>query len=338
MTIKPIDIFYLPPDYPLLPIPGESLDIGCGQYMDVAADGIGFPCTGNNVIMVQGGLSDHVITIKTVGDQFKRTGDILYNVGAGKLVVLPKIQPMGFEQPDGTAIITGDVGSEELDFWVFDDIRKYIAWGEQIMARDTFNRVDGAPGTTEVGRHNWIGGVIDGNSLKIIPTLDAEMIVDGGFDDPANWTCSAGWSVSGGLLHAINASNGSSAAPQTPIATLAGQVYATKLDVTNPSGEQAYLTGLDHNFIDSLDYPFFTEGGGNIVFYNALIPLLTADFDNFSVKNILIPTSIACININKLNYSIEVTISATNSNPINYQILSILGIVARVDDPALFLM
>ena len=124
MTIKPIDIFYLPPDYPLLPIPGESLDIGCGQYMDVAADGIGFPCTGNNVIMVQGGLSDHVITIKTVGDQFKRTGDILYNVGAGKLVVLPKIQPMGFEQPDGTAIITGDVGSEELDFWVFDDIRK----------------------------------------------------------------------------------------------------------------------------------------------------------------------------------------------------------------------
>jgi hypothetical protein len=127
MAINPVDVFYLPPNYPPLPVPDGSFDVW-GQYMDVAADGISFPCTGNDIIMVQGGAVDHVITIKTVGDQFKRTGDILYNVGAGKLVVLPKIQPIGFEQPDGTAIITGDTGSEELYFWVFDDVRKNMVW------------------------------------------------------------------------------------------------------------------------------------------------------------------------------------------------------------------
>ena len=120
MTAVLLTVKQMVPKYPPLPPTAASMDIGTGQVMTVVADGVTFPCTGQEIILVLGGAAPHALTVKsnTVGDPFKRTGDIVYTVGAGLYSVLPQIQPGGFMDPaTGLVNIISDAGGTDVKFW-----------------------------------------------------------------------------------------------------------------------------------------------------------------------------------------------------------------------------
>jgi hypothetical protein len=118
MAVVPIPVFQMPAKYPVLPPAALSLNIGTGTSMTVVTDGVSFPCTGNEIILVKGGAASHVLTVASVIDQFKRSGDIVYTLGIGLMAIFPQIQPAGFAQPDGTVKITSDASGTDVLFWV----------------------------------------------------------------------------------------------------------------------------------------------------------------------------------------------------------------------------
>jgi hypothetical protein len=117
MAVVPLTVFQMPKNYPTLPPTALSLDIGVGESATTAADGVSFPCNGNEIILVKGGAASQVITVKSVLNGFNRLGDIVYTVGIGLLSVLPKIQPAGFNQSNGTVVITINAGGTDVKFW-----------------------------------------------------------------------------------------------------------------------------------------------------------------------------------------------------------------------------
>ena len=87
--------------------------------MTTVTDGVSFPIFGREVILVKGGAASHVITVKSVVDPIlHRAGDIVYTLGIGLLMVLPQLQPDGFQQTNGTCIIISDAGGTDVKFWV----------------------------------------------------------------------------------------------------------------------------------------------------------------------------------------------------------------------------
>lgn len=118
MAVVPITVKQMPAKYPSLPPTALSLDLGAGTSMTVVADGVSFPLTGKEIIFVKGGAAGHALTIKSVPDALKRTGDIVYTVGIGVYSCLPQVQPAGFMQADGTCVITSDAGGTDVLFWV----------------------------------------------------------------------------------------------------------------------------------------------------------------------------------------------------------------------------
>lgn len=117
MAVTPIPVFQMSAKYPVLPPTALSLDIGAGTMAAVAADGVSFPCTGKEIILVQGADAQQVVTVTSVANRFNRTGNIVYTVGVGLLSVLPQIQPDGFLQSNGTVVITLDAGGTDVKFW-----------------------------------------------------------------------------------------------------------------------------------------------------------------------------------------------------------------------------
>lgn len=117
MATVPLTVFQMAQKYPTLPPTALSLDLGAGESADVEADGVSFPITGNEIILVQGGAGSQVVTIKSVADSWNRSGDIVYTVGIGLLSVLPQVQPLGFTQSNGTCKIIVDAGGTDVLFW-----------------------------------------------------------------------------------------------------------------------------------------------------------------------------------------------------------------------------
>jgi hypothetical protein len=117
MSVVVIPIFQMAAKYPALPPTALALNIGAGTVATTAAHGVSFACTGNEIILVQGGAASQVVTVTSVVNGFNRTGNIVYTVGIGLLSVLPQIQPAGFLQSDGTVVITLDSGGTDVKFW-----------------------------------------------------------------------------------------------------------------------------------------------------------------------------------------------------------------------------
>jgi hypothetical protein len=118
MAVVPITVFQMPAKYPTLPPTALSLNIGVGTSMTTVTDGVSFPITGKEIIIVKGGAASHVLTVSSVADAYKRTGDIIYTLGIGLYAVLPQVQPAGFMQAAGTCIIISDAGGTDVLFWV----------------------------------------------------------------------------------------------------------------------------------------------------------------------------------------------------------------------------
>lgn len=122
MAVVPLTVFQMLPNYPVLPPVALSYNIGTGQSMTVVTDGVSFPLTGNEIIVMKGGAASHVLTISSVADQFGRVGDIVYTLGIGLFAVLPKLQPAGFKQTDGTCLIKSDAGGTDVLFWCLREV------------------------------------------------------------------------------------------------------------------------------------------------------------------------------------------------------------------------
>lgn len=118
MAVTPITVFQMPAKYPTLPPTALSLNIGVGTVAAVAADGVSFPLTGKEIVIVLGADASQVLTVKSTIDAFRRTGDIVYTIGIGLYMVLPQIQVAGFVQADGTCVITFDAGGTDVKVWV----------------------------------------------------------------------------------------------------------------------------------------------------------------------------------------------------------------------------
>lgn len=117
MAVTPITVFQMPAKWPTLPPTALSLN-NTFTTAAVAADGVSFPITGKEIVIVKGGAASQIITVTSVVDQFKRTGDIVYTVGIGLFSILPQIQPEGFRQSNGTCVITINAGGTDVGFMV----------------------------------------------------------------------------------------------------------------------------------------------------------------------------------------------------------------------------
>jgi hypothetical protein len=117
MAIVPITPTQLNPLYPALPPTALSMNLRTGTSMTVVGDGVSFPLTGNEIVIVKGGAASHILTFKSVADQLKRSGDIVYTLGIGLMMAI-KIPAAGFQQADGTCNIISDAGGTDVLFWV----------------------------------------------------------------------------------------------------------------------------------------------------------------------------------------------------------------------------
>lgn len=117
MAVTPIPVFQMAAKYPTLPPTALSLN-NTFTVATTAADGVSFPLTGREIVIVKGGAASQVITVTSVADDKKRTGDIVYTVGIGLFTILPQLQPAGFMQTNGTCVITIDAGGTDVGFMV----------------------------------------------------------------------------------------------------------------------------------------------------------------------------------------------------------------------------
>ena len=117
MAVVPLTVFQMPAKWPTLPIGAGTLTIGAGQSMTVVTDGVSFPCTGKEIIIIKGGAAAHVLSIVSRLDPYNRFGDIAYSVGIGLYAVLPQLQPQGYAATTGLTTITSDAGGTDVLFW-----------------------------------------------------------------------------------------------------------------------------------------------------------------------------------------------------------------------------
>lgn len=118
MAVTPITVFQMSAKYPSLPPTALSLDIGAGTSAAVAADGVSYVATGKEIVLVKGADAPQVVTVTSVADRYNRTGNIVYTVGTGLMSILPQIQLDGFQQSNGTVVMTLDAGGTDVLFWV----------------------------------------------------------------------------------------------------------------------------------------------------------------------------------------------------------------------------
>lgn len=94
--------FSLPAKYPVLQPSANAWDITWTAAGASFAEGAGFPLTGKEILLVKGGAAPQTVTISSVVDPYKRTGDITaYAVGIGEFVMMPQFQVDGWQQADG---------------------------------------------------------------------------------------------------------------------------------------------------------------------------------------------------------------------------------------------
>ena len=88
--------------YPSLPVTALAADWTFTAAGASYADGAGFVHTGRELILVKGGAAPGTVTISSVADAQKRTGNITtYAVGAGLYSVFGPFPVDGWRQSDG---------------------------------------------------------------------------------------------------------------------------------------------------------------------------------------------------------------------------------------------
>lgn len=117
MAVVALPVYQMLPQFPSLPITAGALSIGSGTSMTVVTDGVSFPLTGKEVIVILGGAAAHVLTVASVRDPYGRLGDITYSVGITTYAVLPLIQPQGYAATTGLCTIISDAGGTDVKFW-----------------------------------------------------------------------------------------------------------------------------------------------------------------------------------------------------------------------------
>jgi hypothetical protein len=117
MAVVAIPVYQVLGKWPVIPLTALSLNIGTGTVMTVVGDGVSFPLTGKEIILMLGGAASHVLTIASRLDTFNRLGDITYTLGIGLYAVLPQLQPGGYAAGTGLCTITSDAGGTDIKFW-----------------------------------------------------------------------------------------------------------------------------------------------------------------------------------------------------------------------------
>jgi len=103
------------PKYPALPLVANSADYTYAAAGADFADGFSFAHTGKEVLLALGGVAGGTITINSVIDDYKRTGDITtYAIGAGEYVVFPPFALAGWRRADGTIWGAASIATIEL--------------------------------------------------------------------------------------------------------------------------------------------------------------------------------------------------------------------------------
>lgn len=97
----------LPGSYPALPLSANSVDVTFTAAGASFADGAGFPLTGGEILLVKNAnVSAQTVTISSVADDLKRTGDIsTYSIGASEIAVFGPFELKGWRQADGKLYI-----------------------------------------------------------------------------------------------------------------------------------------------------------------------------------------------------------------------------------------
>ncbi len=87
--------------YPATPLAANALDYVYTAAGASFADGAGFPLTGREVLLIKGGAGATTVTISSVVDEKKRTGDITaFAIGIGEFCAI-QLPVDGWRQPDG---------------------------------------------------------------------------------------------------------------------------------------------------------------------------------------------------------------------------------------------
>ena len=103
------------PKYPTLPLVANSADYVYTAAGADFADGFSFAHTGKEVLLALGGVAGGTITINSVVDDYKRTGDITtYAIGAAEYVVFPPFALAGWRRADGTIWGAASIATIEL--------------------------------------------------------------------------------------------------------------------------------------------------------------------------------------------------------------------------------
>ncbi len=88
--------------YPTTPLVALSADFAFTAAGANFADGAGFVHTGREIVIVKGGAAGQTVTISSVPDPYKRSGNITtYAVGIGLFSVFGPFPADGWRQSDG---------------------------------------------------------------------------------------------------------------------------------------------------------------------------------------------------------------------------------------------
>ena len=97
----------LPGSYPALPLTANAVDVTFTAAGASFADGAGFTLTGGEILLVKNGNAGaQTVTITSVADDLKRTGDITtYSIGIDEIAVFGPFEIKGWRQADGKLYI-----------------------------------------------------------------------------------------------------------------------------------------------------------------------------------------------------------------------------------------
>jgi hypothetical protein len=93
--------------YPALPLTANAADVTFTAAGASFADGAGFPLTGGEILLAKNANAGaQTVTITSVADELKRTGDITtYSIGIGEIAVFGPFDIKGWRQSDGKLYI-----------------------------------------------------------------------------------------------------------------------------------------------------------------------------------------------------------------------------------------
>lgn len=106
----------LPAKYPALPLTANAIDVAFTPAGASFAEGAGFALTGKEIVIVHNAnVGAQTVTVTSVADPYKRTGDITaYSLGVDEYCVLPQFQPQGWAQTNGQLYLAASAADVEF--------------------------------------------------------------------------------------------------------------------------------------------------------------------------------------------------------------------------------